>query len=79
MDIESCGSAYFKEWDFTNDELDIREIIKKCESRKQRQEKRRKKKLKAETKKTDSPPPKAAKKKETAVDEDGNPVEADED
>lgn len=34
FDIESCGSAYFKDWDFTNDEIDIRELIKKSENRK---------------------------------------------
>lgn len=33
-DAESCGSAYFKDWEYTNDELDIRELIKKVESRK---------------------------------------------
>ncbi len=37
-DIESCGSVLFKDWEFTNEELDIRELIKKVEGRKQRRE-----------------------------------------
>ena len=31
LDIESCGSAYFKDWDVNNDEMDIRDMIKKVE------------------------------------------------
>jgi hypothetical protein len=45
FDIESCGSNYFKDWEFSNDELDIRDMIKKVESRKQRRERRRKRQL----------------------------------
>lgn len=44
-DIESCGSALFKDWEFSNEELDIRDLIKKVEGRKQRREKKRKKQL----------------------------------
>lgn len=40
-DVESCGSVYFKDWEFGNDEIHIREIIKKCENRKLKQERRR--------------------------------------
>lgn len=45
FDIESCGSAFFKNLEYHNEEIDIRDMIKKVESRKQRREKRRKKKL----------------------------------
>lgn len=41
-DIESCGSALFKDWEFSNEELDIRDLIKKVQNRKQRMEKKRK-------------------------------------
>lgn len=34
---------YFKDWDFGNDEILVREIIKKCENRKLKQERRRRK------------------------------------
>jgi hypothetical protein len=33
-DIETCGSVYFREWDPSQDELNIRDIIKKSEKRK---------------------------------------------
>eukprot|EP00347_Sterkiella_histriomuscorum_P007426 403348965 len=44
-DVESCTSALFKDYEFTNDELDIRDLIKKVEGRKQRRETKRKKQL----------------------------------
>ena len=47
FDAESCGSAYFKDWEFTNEELDIRDLIKKAELRKKRQEKRKRKQISA--------------------------------
>lgn len=44
LDIETCGTGmYFREWDPSQDELNIREIIKKSENRKMKQERRRRK------------------------------------
>jgi hypothetical protein len=42
-DIESCGSVYLKDWELGNDEIAIRETIKKCENRKLKKERRRRK------------------------------------
>jgi len=42
-DIESCGSVYLKDWELGNDEIAVRDIIKKCENRKLKKERRRRK------------------------------------
>ena len=44
LDEESCGSAYFKDLEFGNDELDLRDLIKKVEARSKRREARKRKK-----------------------------------
>jgi hypothetical protein len=43
LDVESCGSFYLKDWELGNDEIAIRDTIKKSENRKIKMERRRKK------------------------------------
>jgi hypothetical protein len=53
LDLESCGSVYLKDWELGNDEIALRDTIRKCEIRKMKKERRRRRQqMKQETEKS---------------------------